>query len=218
MLKPWTFRSRASRTRTASRGSFSIADGLRDDKWNDIHDYYDYRGRPLRVLYTPCGPDAFYFCLMAPITDVEGDVCSDCQRALDLEISGSGADIAAGWQCRPPRPLRNDNALDLVERTRGDRGRCSTCNASSLGQGAGVSIVNAGGTRGDRSASHRYRCRAWHLGSSNAPMVEAWQRRVEDVASQRSLGRAVRPSEQRLVELSSEDSDRKHARQEGPNA
>ncbi|EJN13767.1 2-polyprenyl-6-methoxyphenol hydroxylase-like oxidoreductase, partial [Bradyrhizobium sp. YR681] len=89
---------------------------------------------------------------------------------------------------------------------------------SSLGQGAGVSIVNAVALA--QAVAHADDIDAalgdWEV--AMRPMVEGWQRRVEDVASQRSLSRTDRPSEQRLVELSSEDSDRKHARHEGTNA
>jgi 2-methyl-3-hydroxypyridine 5-carboxylic acid dioxygenase len=89
---------------------------------------------------------------------------------------------------------------------------------SSLGQGAGVSIVNAVALAETVAQADDIDAALGTWEAAMRPMVEAWQRRVEDVASQRSLGRSVRPSEQRLVELSSEDSDRKHARQEGTNA
>jgi 2-methyl-3-hydroxypyridine 5-carboxylic acid dioxygenase len=193
-------------------------DGLRDDKWNSIHDYYDYRGRPLRVLYTPCGPDAFYFCLMAPITDVE---------ATSVPIA------SALWTERFPdlaRTLRRVGNAGRHDRyatttlSTWSKGRAAIVGdaahamPSSLGQGAGVSIVNAVALA--EAVAHAedldIALGAWE--ATMRPTVEEWQRRVEDVASQRSLSRAVRPSEQRLIELSSEDSDRKHSRKEGTNA
>jgi len=193
-------------------------DGLRDDKWNSIHDYYDYRGRPLRVLYTPCGPDAFYFCLMAPITDVE---------ATSVPIAG------ALWTARFPDlapTLRRVGSAGRHDRyatttlSTWSRGRAvivgdaAHAMPSSLGQGAGVSIVNAVALAEAVAHSDDIDAALGDWEVAMRPMVEGWQRRVEDVASQRSLSRTVRPSEQRLVELSSEDSDRKHTRQEGTNA
>lgn len=193
-------------------------DGLRDDKWNDIHDYYDYRGRPLRVLYTPCGPDAFYFCLMAPITDLE---------ATSVPIAG------ALWIARFPdlaptlRRVGNAGRHDRYATTTlstWSKGRAAIVGdaahamPSSLGQGAGVSIVNAVALAETVAHADDIDAALGTWEAATRPMVEGWQRRVEDVASQRSLSRSVRPSEQRLVELSSEDSDRKHARQEGTNA
>jgi 2-methyl-3-hydroxypyridine 5-carboxylic acid dioxygenase len=193
-------------------------DGLRDDKWNSIHDYYDYRGRPLRVLYTPCGADAFYFCLMAPITDLE---------AASVPIAG------ALWTARFPdlaptlRRVGNAGRHDRYATTTlstWSSGRAAIVGdaahamPSSLGQGAGVSIVNAVALAEAVAHSDDIDAALGDWEAAMRPMVEGWQRRVEDVASQRSLSRTVRPSEQRLVELSSEDSDRKHARQEGTNA
>jgi 2-methyl-3-hydroxypyridine 5-carboxylic acid dioxygenase len=193
-------------------------DGLRDDKWNDIHDYYDYRGRPLRVLYTPCGADAFYFCLMAPITDVEATsvpIASALWTARFPDLAPTLRRVGkAGRHDRYATTTLSAWSLGRVAVV----GDAAHAMPSSLGQGAGVSIVNAVALA--EAVAHTddldAALEAWE--ATMRPTVEAWQRRVEDVASQRSLSRPVRPSEQRLVELSSEDSDRKHSRREGTNA
>lgn len=194
-------------------------EGLRGDEWNDVHDYYDYRGPPLRVLYTPCGFDAFYFCLMAPITNVEAatvPIATDlwCARFPDL----APALRRVGTSGRHDRYATTTLSTWSMGRT-AIVGDAAHAMPSSLGQGAGVSIVNAVALA--ETVAHAEdidgALRTWER--SMRPTVEAWQRRVEDVASQRSLSRAVRPSEQRLVELSTEDSDRKHPEQheEGTN-
>jgi 2-methyl-3-hydroxypyridine 5-carboxylic acid dioxygenase len=76
---------------------------------------------------------------------------------------------------------------------------------SSLGQGAGVSIINAVALA--EAVAHAQDIDialiAWE--ASMRPTVEAWQRRVEDVARQRSLSRSERP----LVEISAASPHRK---------
>ena len=183
--------------------------GLREDKWNNIHDYYDYSGRPLRVLYSPCGPDAFYFCLMAPITDVEATAVP---VAIELWAE-KFPDLATPLR-RIGAAGRHDRYATTTLRS-WSKGRVAVVGdaahamPSSLGQGAGVSIINAVAlTDAVADASDVGAALvAWE--ASMRPTVEAWQRRAEDVASQRSLSRAARPGERPLVELSAANPHRR---------
>ena len=43
--------------------------GMAGAEWDGVLDLYDYRQRPLRVLYTPCGAGLFFLCLMTPQGD-----------------------------------------------------------------------------------------------------------------------------------------------------
>jgi 2-methyl-3-hydroxypyridine 5-carboxylic acid dioxygenase len=179
--------------------------GLRDDKWNNVHDYYDYAGRSLRVLYTPCGPDAFYFCLMAPVTDLEATAVPVATELWAAKFP----DLAQAFR-RIGTAGRHDRYATTTLRN-WSKGRVAVVGdaahamPSSLGQGAGVSIINAVALA--EAVAHAQDIDtaliAWE--ASMRPTVAAWQRRVEDVATQRSLSRSERP----LVEISPTSPHRK---------
>ncbi len=160
--------------------------GMRGPQWDEVIDAYDYRFRPLRMLYSPCGHDAFYFCLMAP---------AGSERAgLPVE--------AALWSASFPMfapaiaRIGDGGHYDRYTTTtlsRWSAGRVAVVGdaahvmPSSLGQGAGVSMLNAlalvravvGGNDVPGALA------GWE--ARTRPMVEAWQRRAEQVAADRYL-------------------------------
>lgn len=183
--------------------------GLWDDKWDNIHDYYEYSGRPLRVLYTPCGPDAFYFCLMGPVSDGEATsipVATELWAARFPDLAHTLRRIGTAG--------RHDRYATTTLR-KWSKGRVAVVGdaahamPSTLGQGAGVSIINAVALAEAvaRAPDIEAALVAWE--SSMRPTVQGWQRRVEDVASQRSLSRSLRPGECPPVEIASANSHRK---------
>jgi 2-methyl-3-hydroxypyridine 5-carboxylic acid dioxygenase len=183
--------------------------GLHDETWNDVHDYYDYAGRPLRVLYTPCGPDAFYFCLMAPVSDVEAtsipiatELWTDKFPELVAPLQRIGS---AGRHDRYATTTLANWSKGCVAVV----GDAAHAMPSSLGQGAGVSIINAVALADAVAHAPDIAAAlvAWEV--AMRPTVEAWQRRVEDVASQRSLSRTVHGGERPLVEISAASPHRK---------
>ena len=166
--------------------------GLRDPKWDAIFDYFDYRGeRPLRVLYSPCGPDRFYFCLMAPAADRQAS-----SVPVNMEL----------WARRFPdidsalRRIGDAGRHDRYTTTtlsQWSRGRVAIVGdaahamPSSLGQGAGVSILNAVALAEAVADAVNLEQALGRWEATMRPVVEDWQRRAEDVAMQRSLGAAV---------------------------
>ena len=176
-------------------------DGMGGPEWDDIYDLYDYRRRPLRVLYTPCGRGLFYICLMTPAGD---------EAAAEVPVD------QALWTMSFPmlRPaLSRVGQLGRHDRygtTRLDRwvrgrvavvGDAAHAMPSSLGQGAGVSMLNAlrlaeavGG-----SADIESGLASWQ--AAMRPIVDQWQRQAEQVATQRSLAGARHPGHDLAAEL-----------------
>ncbi len=176
-------------------------EGLRSADWDGVLDMYDYRYQPLRVLYTPCGADAFYICLMAPAGDGPG-------AALPVD--------ATLWS--RSFPLLADTFARIGDRGRHDRygtirldcwssgriavvGDAAHAMPSSLGQGAGVSMLNAVelgeamACMGDVSSG----LAAW--GAKMRPIVASWQQKAEEIASQRSLSTTRHPGTDFAAEL-----------------
>ena len=175
---------------------------LEGAEWDAIHDFYDYRVRPLRILYTPCGPDVFYFCLMAPASDAEA-------AAVPLE--------AALWARSFPMLAQAIHRIGSLGRydtyttttmPRWSEGRLAVIGdaahamPSALGQGAGVSMLNASILVEAmlQAATVPAGLAAWE--ATARPVVEEWQRQAETVASNRSLASAVHPGEDFPTECS----------------
>lgn len=166
--------------------------GMEGAEWDAISDWYDYRVRPLRVLYTPCGPDVFYFCLMAPSTDTQAT-----QVPIDAELWSEAFPRLAPALKRAGRYGRHDR-YGTTELPQWSVGRVAVIGdaahamPSSLGQGAGVSMLNA--VRMAEAVSEgsiENGLADWEV--SLRPVVEQWQRDAEGVALRRSLGAAIHP-------------------------
>lgn len=169
--------------------------GLRGPEWDAIHDFYDYRIRPLRILYTPCGPDVFYFCLMAPASD-------PAAAALPLDVPlWSRSFPALGPTLARIGELGRHDRYTTTTMEHWSNGRLAVLGdaahamPSALGQGAGVSMLNAVrmAQAVDAAPDVPAGLVAWEAAAR--PVVEHWQRQAESVASQRSLAGAVHPGE-----------------------
>lgn len=170
-------------------------EGLRGPEWDGIRDLYDYRTRPLRLLYTPCGADVFYFCLMAPSTDEQAT-----RVPVDAPLWAEAFPNLAPALGRVANAGRHDRySTTVLPRWSAGRvavvGDASHAMPSSLGQGAGVSMLNA-----VRLAESVMQAEAVEAGLASweralRPIVERWQAEAEAVSRQRSLGEAVHPGE-----------------------
>lgn len=169
--------------------------GMHDPHWDGIGDHYDYRERPLRVLYTPCGADVFYVCLMAPSADAQATRVP-VDAALWAETFPSLAPAL-----RRIGPGGRHDRYTTTTLPNWSRGRLAVIGdaahamPSSLGQGAGVSMLNAVrmAEAVARAPDVEAGLRRWER--ALRPVVERWQREAEAVSRQRSLGEAVHPGE-----------------------
>ena len=165
--------------------------GMAGAEWDGVLDLYDYRHRPLRVLYTPCGAGLFYLCLMTP----QGD---DAAAAVPVD--------ATLWTRSFPHlapALSRLGGLGRHDRygtTRLDRwwrgrlavvGDAAHAMPSSLGQGAGVSMMNALAMAEAVAADPAGGLARWER--EMRPVVERWQAQAEQVATERSLAGARHP-------------------------
>ena len=166
--------------------------GMREPGWDEIVDMYDYRHRPLRVLYTPCGKDEFYLCLMAPVGDeAAAAVPIDAPLWVRSFPSLAPALSRAGERGRHDR-------YGTIRLDRWSRGRAVVVGdaahamPSSLGQGAGVSMLNAleMAEAVDEAGVERGLA-LWE--AKMRPVVERWQHQAEQVATERSLASARHP-------------------------
>lgn len=168
---------------------------LRGPAGDSIADHYVYGARKLRVLYSPCGPDTFYFCLMAPASDTEAVAVP-----IDTALWASHFPSLAPAIRRIGAAGRHDRytTSTLPHWTAGRVaviGDAAHAMPSSLGQGAGVSMLNAV-EMADMVADASdvaTGLAAWE--AKLRPIVEQWQRRAEDVAIGRNLSDAVHPGE-----------------------
>ena len=103
--------------------------GLEGPEWDAIHDFYDYRVRPLRILYTPCGPDIFYFCLTAPAHDDEAAAVPIAAASLGPQLPPARADHRPHRRPWPPRPLHDNHDAELVAGAHRRPRRRSPCHA-----------------------------------------------------------------------------------------
>ena len=167
--------------------------GMHGPEWDGVIDAYDYRIRPLRMLYSPLGEDAFYFCLMAPGGDAQGAAVP-----VDAPMWSASFPLFAPAIARIGAAGRHDR-YSTTTLSRWSAGRVAVVGdaahvmPSSLGQGAGVSMLNA--VTLARSVADATDVPAalagWEV--EMRPVVEAWQRRAEAVASSRHLSGARHP-------------------------
>ncbi len=167
--------------------------GMHGPEWDGVIDAYDYRIRPLRMLYSPLGEDAFYFCLMAPGGDAQGAAVP-----VDAPMWSASFPLFAPAIARIGAAGRHDR-YSTTTLSRWSAGRVAVVGdaahvmPSSLGQGAGVSMLNA--VTLARSVADAADVPAalagWEV--EMRPVVEAWQRRAEAVASSRHLSGARHP-------------------------
>jgi 2-methyl-3-hydroxypyridine 5-carboxylic acid dioxygenase len=176
--------------------------GLQAPEWDDIHDFYDYRHRPLRILYTPCGPDVFYLCLTAPAHDEEGAAVP-----IATDLWARSFPMLAPTLRRIGDRGRHDRytTTTMPNWSRGHiaiLGDAAHAMPSALGQGAGVSMQNALHLAQSLAAAPTVPAglAAWE--AQARPIVERWQREAEAVASSRSLTSAVHPGEDFATERS----------------
>lgn len=167
--------------------------GMSGPTWDGIIDAYDYRARPLRLLYSPCGADVFYFGLMMP-----GEVGDRAALPVDMGMWSRSFPLFAPALMRIGAAGHYDrySTLSLSRWSVGNVavvGDAAHVMPSSLGQGAGVSMLNALALA--RAVTHAADIEAamsrWERESR--PMVEAWQRRAERVAFSRHLAGTRHP-------------------------
>ncbi len=176
-------------------------EGMGGPEWDDILDMYDYRRRPLRVLYTPCGSDLFYLCLMSPAGDEAAAAVP-----IDQALWTASFPMLLPALSRVGQLGRHDR-YGTTRLNRWSRGRVAVVGdaahamPSSLGQGAGVSMLNAlklaeavGGPSGVEAGLS-----GWE--DTMRPIVDQWQRQAEQVATQRSLAGARHPGHDLAAEL-----------------
>ena len=175
-------------------------EGLRGPEWDWVHDMYDYRRRPLRLLYSPCGSDAFYVCLMAPAADA---------RASEIPVPAQlWADSFPAFApvLRRIGPLGRHDRYTSLRLPAWSRGRVAVAGdaghamPSSLGQGAGVSMLNAVRLAQAANAASDVTTGLATWERTMRPIVEQWQSRAEEVATQRALATTIHPGEDLLAE------------------
>lgn len=111
--------------------------------WEGSVDCWSYSRRPLRALYTPCGPYHCYLALMAPIDDSEA-----LQLPLNVELWAENFPDLTPLFARSADPGRVDRygTIRLNGWSKGRAvviGDAAHAMPSSLGQGANVGIANA---------------------------------------------------------------------------
>ncbi len=167
--------------------------GMEGPAWDDIHDMYDYRHRPLRVLYTPCGRDLFYICLMSPAGDAAAAAVP-----VDAALWAASFPVLRPALARVGQDGRHDR-YGTTRLERWSRGRLAVVGdaahamPSSLGQGAGVSMLNALRLAEAVDAAPDVDAGLAGWEAAMRPVVEQWQRQAQQVAAERSLASARHP-------------------------
>jgi 2-methyl-3-hydroxypyridine 5-carboxylic acid dioxygenase len=173
---------------------------LRGPAGDTIGDYYVYGPSNLRLLYSPCGADSFYFCLMAPATDAAATAVP-----IDTELWASAFPRMATAIRRIGTAGRHDR-YTTTTMPRWSAGRVAVIGdaahamPSSLAQGAGVGMLNAvemADAVAD-AADVQSGLAAWE--TAMRPIVEHWQRKSETVAEERNLSDAIHPGEDLAAE------------------
>ena len=165
--------------------------GMAGPEWDGVLDLYDYRHRPLRLLYTPCGADLFYICLMTP----QGDEAA-AAVPVDAALWMRSFPLLAPALSRVGGLGRHDRygttRLDQWWRGRlAALGDAAHAMPSSLGQGAGVSMMSALAMAEAVAADPVDGLARWE--AEMRPVVERWQAQAERVAAERSLASARHP-------------------------
>ena len=168
---------------------------LRGRAGDGIADMYAYGGRNLRLLYSPCGPEVFYFCLMAPHTDaaaaavpVDAELWASRFPTMTPALRRIGAAGRHDRYVTTTLPSWSVGRVAIL-------GDAAHAMPSSLGQGAGVGMLNAVEMADIVDAAPDVATGLRHWEAKLRPFVEEWQRRAEDVARQRNLSDAVHPGE-----------------------
>lgn len=165
--------------------------GMQGPEWDGVIDTYDYRHRPLRVLYTPCGAKLFYLCLMAPLDDHAATAVP-----VDAGLWTRSFPALAPALARIGDQGRHDRyGTTRLHRWSSGRiavvGDAAHAMPSSLGQGAGVSMLNALEMAEAVAADPTDGLASWE--AAMRPVVERWQAQAEQVAADRSLVTARHP-------------------------
>ena len=169
--------------------------GMLGPEWDGVIDAYDYRTCPLRMLYSPCGPTAFYFAMMAPAEDRRGAAVP-----VDAALWSTSFPLFAPAIARIGAAGRYDR-YSTTTLSRWSAGRVAVVGdaahvmPSSLGQGAGVSMLNAVSLAHAVADAPDVRAALADWEREMRPVVEAWQRRAEHVASSRHLSGTRHPGE-----------------------
>ena len=169
--------------------------GMRGPEWDGVIDAYDYRVRPLRMLYSPCGADAFYFCFMAPAGDAQGAAVP-----IDAALWSGSFPVFAPAIARIGTRGRHDrySTTTLSRWSAGPVavvGDAAHVMPSSLGQGAGVSMLNAVSLAHAVGEARTVAAGLAVWEAELRPVVDAWQRRAEHVAASRHLSGTRHPGE-----------------------
>jgi 2-methyl-3-hydroxypyridine 5-carboxylic acid dioxygenase len=120
-----------------------LQDRLGAGNWDNVIDFWNMQGRPLRILYVPCNAQDLYLAMMAPVADREATAIP-----LRTEIW-----IAAFPQLAPViRNVAVGGRYDAYETTKLTRWSCGKvaiigdaahAMTPTLGQGAGTAMMNA---------------------------------------------------------------------------
>jgi 2-methyl-3-hydroxypyridine 5-carboxylic acid dioxygenase len=130
---------------------------VRSNDWNRVVDFWTLEPRPLRVLYTPCNEKELYLCMMAPRADVE---------ASSIPVQKDVWSAAFPYLSSVFGRLGSQGRYDLYQTTRIKNwsvgrvaiiGDAAHAMPPTLGQGAGLAMVNALGLA---------------VALENAPMIE----------------------------------------------
>lgn len=168
-------------------------EGMGGAEWDDVFDMYDYRRRPLRVLYTPCGRNLFYLCLMSPAGD-EAAAAVPVNEALWTESFPMLCPALSRVGMRGRHDRYGTTRLDRWSRGRlAVVGDAAHAMPSSLGQGAGVSMLNALRMAEAVADSPEVEAGLARWEAAMRPIVEQWQQQAEQVATERSLASARHP-------------------------
>jgi 2-methyl-3-hydroxypyridine 5-carboxylic acid dioxygenase len=123
--------------------TWRTSEEVRSDDWNRVVDFWTLEPRLLRVLYTPCNEKELYLCMMAPFADVEASAIP-----VRKEVWSAAFPYLAPVFSR----LGSQGRYDLYQTSRlrtwsvgrvAILGDAAHAMPPTLGQGAGLAMVNA---------------------------------------------------------------------------